>query len=335
MAMPGGRARRVWCVLLSLSSVAMVNALQPAFPPSAGSRRLGLAPWRRAAATTVAHASSLPPPPRDEALQPTQAWELGEAPVLSTMHQNGYMEIRLNRANKFNALDSEMLDLLLEAIDRAIIEGATGILLTATQGKAFCAGGDIKHVAGLEPVAQSEFLLKEYVDHHHRRQRQRQRQRRHRTAANAANAANATATPLPAPRSLSLVLYPTTLRYRVHSQLARLAETIPVISVGDGIVMGAGAGLYMAAATRIVTERTLFAMPEVQIGLVPDAGAMHFLNELCEPAVGMYAAVTGGRLNARDTLDQRLGTHFVRSSDVQALLSALQVGVRACECAGV
>ena len=144
------RARRVWCVLVS-TIVLAANALQPAFAPSNGSRRPRLArPWRHAATTTIVYASSLPPPPRDEALQPTQPWELDEAPVLSTMHQNGYTEIRLNRAKKFNALDSGMLDLLLEAIDRATSDGATGILLTATQGKAFCAGGTSSSGRGRE-----------------------------------------------------------------------------------------------------------------------------------------------------------------------------------------
>lgn len=44
--------------------------------------------------------------------------------------------------------------------------------------------------------------------------------------------------------------------------------------------MGGGAGLSMNAAFRIVTENTLFAMPEASIGSVPDVGASYFLSRL-------------------------------------------------------
>ena len=89
------------------------------------------------------------------------------------------------------------------------------------------------------------------------------------------------------------------------------------IAVSDGIVMGAGAGVFMACGTRVVTERARFAMPEVRIALVPDAGALRFLSKHCEPAVARFLAVTGYNLNAHDLVACGLATHFVAAKKEQ------------------
>ena len=96
-----------------------------------------------------------------------------------------------------------------------------------------------------------------------------------------------------------------------YATLDALRERRNTIAVSDGIVMGAGAGVFMACATRVVTERARFAMPEVRIALVPDAGALRFLSKHCEPAVARFLAVTGYNLNAHDLVACGLATHFV------------------------
>lgn len=50
----------------------------------------------------------------------------------------------------------------------------------------------------------------------------------------------------------------------------------PLICVADGICMGGGIGLFAGADFRVVTERSLFAMPEVTIGLYPTWGRAGF-----------------------------------------------------------
>jgi enoyl-CoA hydratase len=96
----------------------------------------------------------------------------------------------------------------------------------------------------------------------------------------------------------------------------------PYIALVDGITMGGGCGIAINGAYRVATERTLFAMPEVQIGLFPDVGASRFLN-LCPGRVGLYLALTGKRLGPADALFCGFATHFVPHGQGEALIAAL------------
>jgi enoyl-CoA hydratase len=99
----------------------------------------------------------------------------------------------------------------------------------------------------------------------------------------------------------------------------------PYIALVDGITMGGGCGVSINGGFRIATERTVFAMPEVHIGLFPDVGASRFLN-LCPGRIGLYLALTGTRVRAADALYCGFATHYVpheRIADLTAALAAL------------
>lgn len=91
---------------------------------------------------------------------------------------------------------------------------------------------------------------------------------------------------------------------------------IPIISLWNGIVMGGGIGFSVYGSHRIATERTLFAMPEVEIGLFPDAGASHFFNRL-PGKLGLYMALTGTRLMGKDVFASGFATHYTESKNLQ------------------
>ena len=80
--------------------------------------------------------------------------------------------------------------------------------------------------------------------------------------------------------------------YTLDLTISKLA--VPYVAIMDGITMGGGCGIsvngryfkrrdldksktWRLRRYRVATKRTVVAMPECSIGLVPDVGAAHFL----------------------------------------------------------
>ncbi len=99
----------------------------------------------------------------------------------------------------------------------------------------------------------------------------------------------------------------------------------PLVCVADGICMGGGIGLFAGAGFRVVTEKSLFAMPEVTIGLYPDVGASWFLSRM-PGRLGLWLGLTGARFNGADAIGLGLADHAMASrerAELPARLAAL------------
>jgi enoyl-CoA hydratase len=96
----------------------------------------------------------------------------------------------------------------------------------------------------------------------------------------------------------------------------------PYISLVNGIVMGGGKGVSAHGSHRVVTETTLFAMPETNIGFFPDVGGGYFLPR-CPGQTGAYLALTSKRIKAIDTVYIGFGTHYVTPDAMQDLKQEL------------
>ena len=109
--------------------------------------------------------------------------------------------------------------------------------------------------------------------------------------------------------------------YRLDLLISRLAT--PYLAVWDGLVMGGGVGISRMGLLRLATERTVFAMPECGIGLIPDVGAGHFL-PLLPANIGLFLGLTGHRVGGWECAKLGLATHYVRSEDIQEIISQLR-----------
>ncbi|WP_352309846.1 enoyl-CoA hydratase/isomerase family protein [Psychrobacter sp. W2-37-MNA-CIBAN-0211] len=109
--------------------------------------------------------------------------------------------------------------------------------------------------------------------------------------------------------------------YRLYRQMH--FYTKPLILWGDGIIMGGGMGLMSGCSHRLVTERTRFAMPEVTIGLFPDASGSWFLQRMPAKA-GLFLGLTGAMCNGNDAMLANLAEYAVASSDYDAVIQSLK-----------
>ena len=115
--------------------------------------------------------------------------------------------------------------------------------------------------------------------------------------------------------------------YREEYQLNRQIKTFPkpYIALMDGITMGGGVGVSVHGSHRVATEKTMFAMPETGIGLLPDVGGTYFLPRLAGET-GAWLVLTGARLKGADSLAAGVATHYTPSDNIAALKDTLAEG---------
>ena len=115
--------------------------------------------------------------------------------------------------------------------------------------------------------------------------------------------------------------------YREEYQLNRQIKTYPkpYIALIDGITMGGGVGVSVHGSHRVATDKTMFAMPETGIGLLPDVGGTYFLPRLAGET-GAWLVLTGARLRGADSFAAGVATHFTVPENIEAVKTALSAG---------
>lgn len=104
--------------------------------------------------------------------------------------------------------------------------------------------------------------------------------------------------------------------YRLYQFLG--SYDVPTLVLMNNITMGGGAGISLHNKYKVITERSIFAMPEVSIGFFPDGGCTYVLPRL-RNQLGLFLGLTGYRLKGTDLIHAGLATHYVPAERLKNL----------------
>lgn len=178
--------------------------------------------------------------------------------------------VTLNRPKKLNALNESMILKLHPRFEEYSKSEITDLIIQNSNGRAFCAGGDVASCAENNLNGNSNDSIKFFLD-----------------------------------------------EYSLNYLLATYPK--PIVSIQNGITMGGGVGLAVHTPFRIATEKTLWAMPEMDIGFFPDVGTTFALNKLVSSSFGWFLALTGEKLAGLDNYFSGLSTHYIPSERLAQL----------------
>ena len=182
---------------------------------------------------------------------------MSEQRIRVTMLDNGVADVRLNRADKMNALDPAMFDALIDAGTRLCGDAGVRAVVLAGRGKAFCAGLDMKSFERMGDGAASSVIGE--------------------------GAAGAD------------IMARTHGLANAAQQVAMVWRQVPVpvIAAVHGVAFGGGLQLALGADIRLVTADLKMSVMEVKWGLVPDMGGIALMRGLLRDDVVRELTFTG------------------------------------------
>jgi enoyl-CoA hydratase/carnithine racemase len=82
-------------------------------------------------------------------------------PMVLEQHNGGIATLTLNRAAQFNALSEQMMTALQAALDAIAQDAAVRVVVLAAEGRAFCAGHDLKQMRATPALDYYQTLFKQ------------------------------------------------------------------------------------------------------------------------------------------------------------------------------
>ena len=199
--------------------------------------------------------------------------------------QNGIADVRLNRAEKYNALSQDMFDAIIEAGQALASADDVSAVVLSGNGRGFCAGLDMASFASMsdgprKPKSDTDSLLAKDERPENRAQR-------------------------PA---------------MVWKQLP-----MPVISSLHGVVFGGSCQIALGTDIRIAAPDIKMSIMEIKWGLVPDMSITQTLRDIMPMDVAKELTFTGRILNGEQAKEVGLVTRVANDPLAAAMELAEEI----------
>jgi len=111
--------------------------------------------------------------------------------------------------------------------------------------------------------------------------------------------------------------------YRLNAKVFNFPK--PYAAFMQGFTMGGGVGISCHGSHRIVGETSQIAMPECNIGLIPDAGGSLLLAR-APGRLGEYLGTTGTRMGPGDAIHAGFADDYIPQADWPQVIAKLEAG---------
>ena len=206
---------------------------------------------------------------------------------VSVAISDGIADVRLNRADKMNALDAAMFEALVATTERLGREKGLRVVVLSGEGRAFCAGLDMGRFAAMKEDGGNGIVGGEKRDL--------------------------------TVRSHGLANFPQQAVWGWR-QLP-----VPVIAAIHGVAFGGGFQLTLGADMRFLSPDARMSIMEIKWGLVPDMAGTPILASLVRDDILRELTYTGRIFSAQEALSYGLATRICDDPRAVALEVAREI----------
>jgi enoyl-CoA hydratase/carnithine racemase len=225
-----------------------------------------------------------------------------EQRVTCTVREDGVADVRLDRADKMNALDRPMFAALVETGTRLAEDPSVRAVVLSGNGRAFCAGldfgafrGMVESTDGTDGTDGAGRLLEPEQDE---------------------NPTWADAYDGPAQALGQRAAY-------VWAELP-----VPVIAAVHGVAFGGGLQVALGADIRLVADDARLSVMEIKWGLAPDMTGTQLLPELVGRDVAKELTFTGREVTGAEAVRLGLATRVEAEPRAAALELAARIAAK-------
>lgn len=205
---------------------------------------------------------------------------------------DGIADVRLNRADKMNALDQPMFQGLIEAARELSNDPSVRVAVLSGNGRAFCAGLDMGSFAAMAGEGERE------------------------SRGDSGNILQKTDSPA---------------NFAQLAGWAWRELPVPVIAAVHGVAYGGGLQVALGADMRIVAPDARMSVMEIKWGLIPDMAISQTLPRLVKLDVAKELTFTGRIVNGAEAVALGLATRVSRDPYADALDLAREIASRSPE----